>query len=87
MLAADDDELLARVELAKLPILFLKIEQGPGSDVDAHLKMIDDFERIARKNNVENVKSGLRGPFLDEVLEYWRDIGVADPKKGVVPGD
>ena len=80
-LAADDGELLARVELAKLPILYLQIEQGPGSDVAAHLKRIDAFERIARRNNVSNVKSGLRGPLLDEVLSYWRDIAVADPKK------
>ena len=80
-LTAGDPELLARVELAKLPILYLRIEQGPGTDVEAHMKRIDTFERIARGNNVRNVKSGLRGPLLDEVLTYWRDIAVADPKK------
>ncbi len=73
-LASGDEELLWRVKLAKLPILYLKIEQGPGSDRTAYLKLIDEFESTARKNGVVNVRSGLRGPFLADVLERWRKL-------------
>lgn len=72
-LAGSNATLLSRIELAKLPVLRLDLEQGPGSDKKGYLTMIDDFERIARQHNVTNVMSGLRGPYLDEVLKTWRD--------------
>ena len=71
-LAGDNAELLDRIALAKLPVLYLKIEQGPGSDVDEYVDHIDEFERTAKKHNVNNIKSGLRGPFRDEIIQGWR---------------
>jgi len=77
-LAGNDTRLLSRVELAKLPIMRLALERGPGSDKEGYLAMVDDFERIARQHNVTNVMSGLRGPYLDEVLKTWRDVVSGD---------
>ena len=71
-LAGDDKELLSRIELAKLPVLYLKAERGPGDDVKAYLKMIDKFERVAKEHKARNIKSGLRGPFRDEIIKGWR---------------
>jgi len=79
-LAADDKILLSRVELAKLPVLYLEIERGK-EDLQGHLKLIDDFDRIGHEHRMTSVRSGLRGPFLDETVEYWRAICVADPEK------
>ncbi len=40
--------------------------------MDEYLNHIDKFERTAKKHNVNNVKSGLRGPFRDEIIQNWR---------------
>lgn len=79
-LAADDKILLSRVELAKLPVLYLEIERGV-EPLQDHLKLIDEFDRIGHEHQMMSVRSGLRGPFLDETVEYWRAICVADPDK------
>ena len=79
-LAADDRILLSRVELAKLPLLYLKIERG-AEPLEERLKMIDDFERIGLAHRVKSVRSGLRGPFLDEQVAYWRAMSMANPEK------
>ena len=49
-----------------------KAERGPGDDVKAYLKMIDKFERVAKEHKARNIKSGLRGPFRDEIIKGWR---------------
>jgi hypothetical protein len=71
-LAGDDAELRDRVALAKLPILYLKIEEGPGGDVEGYLQLIEDFELTAKKHKVKSVKSGFRAPFRDDIIQTWR---------------
>ena len=71
-LAGDDVVLLDRIALAKLPVMYVKIERGPSDDVDEYLNHIDEFERTAKKHNVNNIKSGLRRPFRDEIIQNWR---------------
>ena len=71
-LAHGDRELFDRVQVAKLPLLYLKARKGPGSDVQGYLKMVDEFEAIARKNNVDRVQNGLRPPDIDAKLKEWR---------------
>ena len=71
-LAGDNAELQDRIALAKLPILYVKIEQGPGDDTDRYLELVDTFEQTARKHNVTNIKSGLRPPYCDEIIQTWR---------------
>ena len=71
-LAGDDKELLSRIELAELPVLYLRAKRGPGNDVKAYLKMIDKFERVAKEHKATSIKSGIRGPFRDEIIKGWR---------------
>lgn len=72
-LAADDKVLTERVKLAKLPILFVMCKRGRGQqDAQDYLKLVDEFEAIAKANNAVNVGSGLRGPFRDEIVAQWR---------------
>ena len=77
-LARADQELFERVQVAELPLLYLKARKGPGSDVQGYLKMVDEFEAIARKNNAIYVKSGVSGPDLDSILEEWRNLAQAE---------
>ena len=77
-LAREDQELFDRVRVAKLPLLYLKARKGPGSDVQAYLKMVDEFEAIARNNNADRVQNGLRPPDLDSKLEEWRNLAEAE---------
>jgi formylglycine-generating enzyme required for sulfatase activity len=71
-LAREDQELLDRVQVAKLPLLYLEARKGPGSDAKGYLKMLDEFESIAKKNNVDRVQNGLRPPDIDAKLAEWR---------------
>ena len=71
-LARGDRELFDRVQVAKLPLLYLKARKGPGSDAKGYLKIVDEFEAIARKNNVDRVQNGLRPPDIDAKLKEWR---------------
>ena len=71
-MAGDDPKLQDRIALAKLPILYLKIEEGPAADTAGYLKLIDEFEHTAQENKVKSVKSGFRAPFRDEVIHAWR---------------
>jgi formylglycine-generating enzyme required for sulfatase activity len=73
-LAHGDQQLSDRVQIAKLPLLYLKAGNGPGPDKQAYLKMIDEFEVIARKNNVDRIQNGLRGPDIDAKLAQWRSL-------------
>jgi len=72
VLAGDNKELFDRVQLAKLPLLYLKVRKGPGSDAVGYLKLVDEFETIAKKNSVTHVQNGLRPPDIDAKLEQWR---------------
>ena len=71
-LAGDNAELLDRIALAKLPVMFLRIEEGPGDDLAGYLALVDEFESTAVKHNVQNIISGLRDPSRDEIVASWR---------------
>ena len=71
-LAGDDAELQDRIALAKLPILYLRLEAGPVDDAVGYLTLVDEFEHTAKANKVHPVKSGLRAPFRDETIQTWR---------------
>ena len=76
-LAQGNQELLDRVQMAKLPLLFVKARKGPGSDVQGYLKMVDEFEAIARKFGADRVENSFVPPDLDSKLEEWRKLAQA----------
>ena len=57
--AGDEDELQDRIALAKLPILYLRLEAGPVDDAVGYLTLVDEFEHTAKANKVHAVKSGV----------------------------
>lgn len=80
-LAAGDAELVRRIEIARLPLLFTKLQAGRQGDVDAYLAMADEFERTARAANVTYVENAFQAPDLDAKLAYWREKARLDPEK------
>jgi hypothetical protein len=60
-----------RVELAKLPILYVKLMQGPDAWADEYADVLAEFETIARREQVNYLREG--GPDLEEKLKGWRD--------------
>ena len=63
--------------MAKLPILYLRLEEGPGEDAPGYAMLIDEFEHTAKANKVHAVKSGFRAPFRDETIQAWRQRAVS----------
>jgi hypothetical protein len=64
-------DLLHRVQLAKLPIVYVKLMQGPGAWGDEYMALISEFETVARREKITHLREG--GPDLDEKLQGWRD--------------
>lgn len=60
-----------RVELAKLPILYVKLMQGPDVWSDQFADVFAEFEATARREQVQYLREG--GPDLEEKLQGWRD--------------
>lgn len=79
--ARGDDELTRRVERAKLPLLYLLASRGPGQDVKAYVRLLDEFSRIAHRENALWIENAFSGPDLDSRLAYWRDLATVDPAK------
>ncbi len=71
---AENEEILHRVELARLSIMYVKLMRGPefvtklGEDYPA---LIDRFATIARRENITHLSEGK--PDLDIKLKRWRD--------------
>ncbi len=69
---AENEEILHRVELAHLPITYVKISRGPAFLSDKYLPMIDEFERLARREGITYVGEHAHRS-LDKQLQEWRD--------------
>lgn len=79
-LAADDPQLIQRVQLNKLPILYVKCERGRELCGDDYPKIIDEFERIAKEHKVRYL-SEVEPPDLDKKIEFWRGMSTSNPEK------
>jgi hypothetical protein len=64
-------EVRRRVELAKLPILYVKLMQGPDAWAEQYAAVLAEFEAVARREQVQYLREG--GPDLEEKLQGWRD--------------
>jgi hypothetical protein len=80
-LAAGDAELARRIDIARLPLLFVTLQAGRQGEVTAYLKLADEFERIAKAANVTFVENAFQAPDLDAKLTYWREKARLDPAK------
>lgn len=64
------EEIRRRVQLAKLPILYVKLMQGPAAWGPEYPALIEEFEAVARRENIAYLREG--GPDLEEKLQSWR---------------
>lgn len=80
-LAGSDSELVRRVEIAKLPLLFVTLQAGRQGDLAPYLAMTNEFERIARAADVSFVENAFQAPDLDAKLAYWREKARSDPSQ------
>lgn len=80
-LAGDDKELVRRIEIAKLPLLFVTLQAGRKGEPAPYLAMVDEFERIARAANAVFVENAFQAPDLDTKLTYWREKAQLDPDR------
>jgi hypothetical protein len=69
-LAAGDDRLLQRVERAELPLLYVKLCQGPDVIGKEMGPCLDRFERIARREKIQYLEEG--AATLDQRIAAWR---------------
>ena len=69
-LAAGDDELLRRVERARLPILYVQCVRGPEFVGDRYAQVVADFERISRREKVQFLQEG--GPDFEGKLAGYK---------------
>jgi len=56
-LAGTDTELVRRIEIAKLPLLFVTLQAGRKGELAPYLALTDGFERIARAANAVFVEN------------------------------
>jgi hypothetical protein len=80
-LAGSDAELVRRIEIAKLPLLFVTLQAGKKGELAPYLAMVDEFERIARGANAVFVENAFQAPDLDAKLTYWREKARLDPDR------
>ncbi|UCH34865.1 MAG: DUF4838 domain-containing protein, partial [Armatimonadota bacterium] len=70
--AARSDEVRRRVQLARLPITYVKLSRGPEfTGVEEYRALLDEFESIARREKITHLAEG--PPDLDVRLQQWRD--------------
>jgi hypothetical protein len=67
---AENDQVLDRVQLDRLPIMYVKLRQGPEVVGDEYGEVLERFENIARRSGVTHLREG--SPDLDEKLQMWR---------------
>jgi hypothetical protein len=67
---AENQKILARIERDRLPIMYVKLAQGPDVTGEIYGDLIDRFDKIARREGVTRLREG--SPDLDEKLETWR---------------
>ncbi len=78
-LAKGDEVLTRRVERAELPILYVQCVRGPDVVGGHYAKAVEEFERIARREQVTHLREG--GPdFEKKLVEYKSRI--AKPAAG-----
>lgn len=79
--AGSDRELVRRIEIAKLPLLYVTLQAGRQGDLVSYLALVDEFERIARAANAVYVENAFQRPDLDAKLQYWREKAKLEPEK------
>ena len=68
---AQSDEVRRRVQLEQLPVMYVKLMQGPEVTGDEYAEVLAGFEEIARREDVALLNEG--PPDLRDKLNMWRE--------------
>ncbi len=79
--AAGDTELVRRIKVAEMPLMYMKATYGVGNDQPGYLALLDDFEATARAAGAKYIENAFQGPDIDRQFAYWRKIAQTDPNK------
>lgn len=60
-----------RVQVAKLPIMYVKLMRGPAFVGENYGQLLDEFEAICRREGVTHFREG--APDFQEKIQGWRD--------------
>lgn len=74
--ACSQEQHQRRVALARLPLLYVKLMQGPQAWGDGYAAALQQFEQVARREQVTHLREG--GPDLEEKLAEWKNALPAD---------
>ena len=78
-LAADDDELVRRVRLARFALLYLKLSRGPDWLDEDYGTLCAEFADTAKREKVTHLWEGgaAKETHVDTKLKYWRGLAKA----------
>ena len=68
---AENETILRRVELARLPIMYVRLSRGPEFTGERYEEILHRFEEIAKREGVAHLREG--SPDLGEKLAIWRE--------------
>ncbi len=68
---AENDEIRQRVELARVPIMYVNLVRGPAFVGEGYAALIDRFEAIAERESITHIREG--APDVKNKIKKWRD--------------
>lgn len=84
--ASDNNSILKRIELAFLPILYVKLSRGPSFISEEYENNLNQFETIVTKEKITHLREG--SPDVKQTIDNWRNAwnkkttsNIADPDK------
>jgi hypothetical protein len=75
---AGSDDIRRRVQRERLPITYVKLQQGTAIWGETYAKLIDDFAAVAHRERITCLREG--APDVDRKVEAWR--ASLKPKEG-----
>ena len=70
---AGTDTVRLRVEVAQLPIMYVKLMQGPEITGAKYGEILDKFTRVTRREGINYVSDQGGGPDTEKKIEMWRE--------------
>jgi len=67
---SENDSITRRIELAYLPILYVKLSRGPSFTGEEYEADLDQFEAIVTRERITHLKEG--GPDVRQAIDQWR---------------
>ena len=76
---AETDTIRHRVEVAQLPIMYVKLMQGQEVAGGEYGEILDKFERVARSEGINYLSDQGGGPDTEGRIQAWREQGRNGP--------